>query len=252
MIQKRIIPCLLLKNEGLVKSEKFTNHRYIGDPINAVKIFNTKEVDELIIIDIQASKKKSEIDWETIKNIASECFMPLSYGGGISNLDQIKRLLKIGVEKVIMNNIALKNPLFISEAVKHFGQSTIVCAVDIKKNFWGSYEVFDHVNNKRLSIKPLDYILKLEKLGIGEVFINNVDRDGTFKGVDLDIILDVLKKISIPLVCSGGISSLKEISSISKHNISGIAVGSLFVYNGPHRAVLISYPTQKELNNTLK
>ena len=253
MLKVRVIPCLLLQDGGLVKTENFKNPRYLGDPINAVKIFNKKEVDELIFIDIQASKNKTEPNWEIIKDLASECFMPLAYGGGISSLDQIRQLLKIGVEKVIINQEAIKNPSFITHAVEHFGSSTIVCAVDIKKNIWGKYEVYDHVKGILTGQSPLDYISKLDKLGVGEVFINNVNREGTFEGIDLDIVKSVINKISIPLIICGGVSSLADILLAAKSGVSGISVGSMFVFQGPHRAVLISYPSyedfQKILNN---
>lgn len=251
MLKVRVIPCLLLQDGGLVKTENFKNPRYLGDPTNAVKIFNKKEVDELIFIDIQASKNKSEPNWEVIEDLASECFMPLGYGGGINSFEQIKRLIKIGVEKVIINQEALKNPDFITKAVDHFGTSTIVCAVDIKKNIWGKYEVFDHVKGKLTGLSPLDYIIKLEKLGVGEVFINNVNKEGTFGGIDLDIVETIVNKISMPLIICGGVSSLTDISLAAKSGVSAIAVGSMFVFQGPHRAVLISYPSPEDLKKIL-
>jgi cyclase len=251
MLKVRIIPCLLIQDGGLVKTENFKNPRYLGDPTNAVKIFNEKEVDELILIDIQASRKKNELNWEVIEDLASECFMPLAYGGGINSFEQINRLISIGVEKVIINQEALKNPVFLSKAVNHFGTSTIVCAVDIKKNIWGKYEVYDHVKGKLTGLSPSDYIIKLQNLGVGEVFINNVNREGTFEGIDLDIVKSVVDKISIPLIICGGVSSLADISLAAKSGVSGISVGSMFVFQGPHRAVLISYPSLEDLKKIL-
>jgi cyclase len=209
------------------------------------------EVDELIVIDIHASKKNAEPNWDVIEDLASECFMPLGYGGGINSLEQIKRLIKIGVEKVIINQEALKNPNFISQAVEYFGSSTIVCAVDIKKNIWGKYEVFDHVKGKLTGFSPLDYISKLDNLGVGEVFINNVNREGSFGGIDLDIVKSIVNKISVPLIICGGVSSLDDISLAAKCGVSGISVGSLFVFQGPHRAVLISYPSFDDLKKII-
>lgn len=251
MLKIRVIPCLLLQDGGLVKTENFKKPRYLGDPTNAVKIFNKKEVDELIFIDIEASKKNREPNWEVIEDLASECFMPLGYGGGITSLEQIERLLKIGVEKVIINHHALKNPEFITSAAEHFGTSTIVCAVDIKKNLWGKYEVFDHVKGKLTGLSPLEYVTKLEELGAGEIFINNVDREGSFKGFDLDYTRSIAHKVSVPVIICGGAASIQDIGLASKSGVSAVAAGSLFVFQGPHRAVLISYPSPEDLKKIL-
>ncbi|MBB5636593.1 cyclase [Pedobacter cryoconitis] len=251
MLKTRVIPCLLLRDEGLVKTQKFKDSKYVGDSINAVKIFNKKEVDELIFIDIDVSKNNGEPNWEIIKDLASECFMPLAYGGGIKSLEQIEYLLKIGVEKVVINHKTLEDPDFIRKAVQYFGSSTIVCAVDIKKNFWGKYLVYDHVKGKLTDIAVIDYVKAIEEMGAGEIFVNNVDREGTYSGFDLDIIKSVTSAVNIPVIVCGGASKLSDISLAANAGASAVAVGSLFIFQGPHRAVLISYPTQKELKEII-
>ncbi|HMG88739.1 MAG TPA: AglZ/HisF2 family acetamidino modification protein [Chryseolinea sp.] len=248
MLKTRIIPCLLLHEGGLVKTEKFKDPKYVGDPINAVRIYNEKEVDELIFLDIDASRKGEEPNLSTIEDLATECFMPFAYGGGITTLQQIQRILKIGVEKVILNHSALKNPDFVKEAAKHFGNSTIIVAVDIKKDLWGNYKVYDHVKKKTVAQSPTEYALKMCEAGAGELFINNVDRDGTYSGFDWHILESINKIVSVPVIACGGTSGVKDLKEVvAKANVSGVAAGSIFVYQGPHRAVLISYPSQDEL-----
>ncbi|MBS0028551.1 AglZ/HisF2 family acetamidino modification protein [Chitinophaga sp. 22321] len=251
MLKVRVIPSLLLADGGLVKTEKFRNAKYLGDPINTVKIFNEKEVDELIFIDIQCSQQKKKPSLEVIKDLASECFMPLSYGGGIDSLVQIEQILKIGVEKVVINHHALYHPAFLSSASQNFAQSTIVGAMDIKKNLWGNYMVYDHVKKKTLDISPVEYAKRLESLGCGELFINNVDREGTYLGFDLKIIEMITAAVGIPVTVCGGASKLTDITLAAEAGASAVAIGSLFVYQGPHRAVLISYPSFNKLKELL-
>lgn len=248
MLKTRIIPCLLLHDGGLVKTEKFKNPKYVGDPINAVRIFNEKEVDELIFLDIDASKHNGEPNLSIIEDLASECFMPFAYGGGITSLQQIQRILKIGVEKVIINHTALSDPGFIKDAARHFGSSTIIVAMDIKKDLWGNYKVFNHVKQKTEKIMPQEHAQRICDAGAGELFVNNVDRDGTYQGFDSTVLESINKAVSIPVIACGGASSLANLKDVVAHaNVSGVAAGSLFVYQGPHRAVLISYPSQDEL-----
>jgi cyclase len=250
MLKKRVIPCLLLKDGGLVKTVKFGSPKYVGDPINAVKIFNDKEVDELIFLDIDASRRKTEPNYELIRELATECFMPFAYGGGVTNVEQIRKILRLGVEKIVVNHAAIDGPEFIKQAAIHFGSSTLIGAIDVKKDFWGKYKVFDYVRNKATAINPADHASGLEAAGVGEIFLNNVDGDGTFKGLDLELIAQVNAKLSIPLIVCGGVASIAEIKSVMKTtNVSGVAAGSLFVFQGPHRGVLISYPTQIQLTS---
>ena len=248
MLKTRIIPCLLLHDGGFVKTEKFKNPKYVGDPINAVRIFNEKEVDELIFLDIDASKHNREPNLSIIEDLASECFMPFAYGGGITSLKQIQHILKIGVEKVIINHSALEDASFVKEASKHFGNSTIIVAMDIKKDLWGNYKLYNHVRQKTEKIAPQEHAQRLCDAGAGELFINNVDRDGTYLGFDLPILESINKIVSVPVIACGGASRLADLKEVvAKANVSGVAAGSLFVYQGPHRAVLISYPSQEEL-----
>jgi cyclase len=248
MLKTRIIPCLLLHDGGLVKTEKFKNPKYVGDPINAVRIFNEKEVDELIFLDIDASKQNREPNLSIIEDLATECFMPFAYGGGITSLKQIQRILNIGVEKVIINHSALADTNFIKEASKHFGSSTIIVAIDIKKDLWGNYKLYNHVRQKTEKITPQEHAQRICDAGAGELFVNNVDRDGTYLGFDFPVLEAINKIVSVPVIACGGASSLADLKTVvSKTNVSGVAAGSLFVYQGPHRAVLISYPSQEEL-----
>jgi cyclase len=248
MVSTRVIPCLLLQDMGLVKTVNFKKPVYVGDPINAVKIFNEKEVDELIFLDITASKNKKEPNFSLIEELASECFMPFAYGGGINNIEQIRRILKIGVEKVIINKSAIESLQFVMEAVRVFGSSTIIVAMDVKKDFFGSYKVYDHTRQKVTNIDPVAYARKIEEAGAGELFLNNVDRDGTYKGFDVALVKKVVETISIPLIVCGGASTLDDFRNVVKvGGASAVSAGSFFIFQKPHRAVLISYPLQTDL-----
>jgi cyclase len=243
MALPRIIPVLLLRNKGLVKTVQFRNHKYVGDPINAVKIFNEKEVDELCFLDIDASKEGREPPYDYLKEIASECFMPLAYGGAIKNTGQIKQLIQSGIEKVIINSQALVDPEFIRTASEAFGSSTIVGAIDIKKNFWGKYHVYSHVKKDVLNMDPVKYATDLQSLGVGEIFVNNVDQDGTMNGYDVEIIKKICKSVDVPVIACGGCGSLQHLESvILEAGASAAAAGSFFVFHGKHKAVLITYP----------
>jgi imidazole glycerol-phosphate synthase subunit HisF len=245
----RVIPVLLLRNKGLVKTIQFKNHRYIGDPINAVKIFNEKEVDELIFLDIDASKEKREPPYDYLKEIASECFMPLGYGGGIRTVDQIKKLIQSGIEKVIINTAALTAPDFIKQACDMFGSSTIVVAMDVKKNLFGKYHVMSHSGVKVRITDPLQYASWLGEIGVGEIFVNNVDLDGTMKGFDISLLKSITQKVDVPVVACGGAGSLEDIFSVIKEaHVAAAAVGSFFIFYGRHNAVLITYPEYKLLS----
>ncbi|MFN7312670.1 MAG: AglZ/HisF2 family acetamidino modification protein [Bacteroidota bacterium] len=251
MLRARVIPVLLLKNKGLVKTIKFDKSKYIGDPINAVKIFNDKEVDEIVVLDIEASKQNRKPNFELIKSIAEECFMPLGYGGGISELDDIKKLFALGVEKVIINNAALNDPKLITEAAKIFGDQSIVVCVDVTKNFWGKYLPFNHTKQKGIDKDILLYINEIISAGAGEIILNSVDLDGTMNGYDIKLIEKIANQISVPLVVCGGAGSLNDLKKAYQAGASGLAAGSIFVYHGPHKAVLINYPSQSQLKSTL-
>ncbi len=243
----RIIPCLLLKNDGLVKTIKFKDPKYIGDPINAIKIFNEKEVDELIFLDILATKNKS-INYQIIERIAGECFMPLSYGGGITKLDEIEKILKLGVEKIVVNAAIHSNLAFVKEACNRFGSSTIVASIDYKKNLWGKNYVYINNGKDKTDFSPFELAKKMEDLGVGEIMLNSIDRDGTMGGVDLELWKECVQKLSTPIIGAGGIGNLSHIKqAIEQTHVAAIAAGSLFVYYGTNQSVLINYPTQKEI-----
>lgn len=249
MLQTRVIPVLLLKNKGLVKTIKFNQVKYIGDPFNAVKIFNEKEVDELIVFDITASRENKGPNLDLIKGISSECFMPLGYGGGIKNINDIKNLFSIGIEKVILNNSAIKNLNLVEEASKVFGSQSIVVCIDIVKTIWGKYLIYDHLNSTTINLDLFKHLLNIEKSGAGEIILNSVDLDGSLKGYDLKLVELSSKVLSIPLVICGGAANLNDFRLAKKSGASAVAAGSLFVFHGPHRAVLINYPSQYELKH---
>ena len=249
MNRARVIPILLLQNSGLYKTVKFKDPKYVGDPINAVRIFNEKQCDEIILLDILASKKNKEINYNLIQEIATECFMPLAYGGGISNLTEIENVLKLGVEKIVINSALFYSSDLLKQAVKEFASSTIVASVDIKKNIWGKQIVYSHSDKKIAIIDPIAYLKFLEECGAGEIMINDVDRDGTMIGYDLDLINKLSNSVNVPLISAGGCRDINDIKNIYlQTNASAAAAGSLFVFHGKHRAVLISYPAPEEIN----
>lgn len=249
MLKPRVIPVLLLHDNGLVKTKKFSNPVYVGDPVNAVKIFNLKEVDELVFLDINASKNNTEPDYELIADIAAEAFMPFGYGGGVKNIEQIRKLLRVGVEKIIINK-ALENEDFIKEAVKVFGSSTIVASIDVIKT-GNNYCQYSHSQNKtNTKIDIFDHIRKIELLGVGEILINNVERDGMFCGYDVDFLNKVSELVGVPVIGCGGARNLQDIKDlINQTGCTAAAAGSMFVFYGKHKAVLITYPEEKELMN---
>lgn len=247
----RIIPVLLLDKSGLYKTMKFKDPKYIGDPLNAVKIFNDKEVDELIFLDIHASVENRKPDFNYLAQITSECFMPLCYGGGITSVEEIKKLISIGIEKVSLNSIALQNPSFIRKSADEFGSSTIVVSIDVKKSFWGKYEIFNRGKFKFSFTDPEQFAVEMNKSGAGEILINSLDKDGTQTGMDFDLIKKIASAVDIPVIACGGAADTKDFyKAIVESNASAVAAGSMFVFHGKHRAVLISYPDQQELRNT--
>lgn len=246
---KRIIPCLLLRNNGLVKTVKFKDSTYIGDPINAVKIFNEKEVDEIFFLDIDATKLGKEPPYGLIQNIASECFMPFAYGGGIKALDQIERIIKSGAEKVIINTAAYLQKNFLSEAVHHFGSSTIAVSIDVKKEFLRGDIVYIKGGSQSTGSSPLEYAKRIEEEGAGEIMINSIDRDGMMGGYDIDLIKNISDAVRIPVIACGGAGSLNDFSlAVNKGGASAVAAGSFFVFHGKRRAVLITYPSYSEIS----
>ena len=251
MLRYRIIPTLLLRGSGLVKTRHFKNPVYIGDPINAVKIFNDKEVDELIILDISATNDKAEIRYDYIEDIVSEAFMPVGYGGGICRIDQIETLFKRGVEKVVLNTSAHINRPLISEAAKIFGSQSIVAAIDIHRDLFGRQLIFTHAATKKHNINLPDSLRLLEDAGAGEIVINSIDSDGTMEGYDLDLIRHAAGLVSIPVIASGGAGKIEHFKQAIDAGASAVAAGAMFVFQGIHRAVLISYPQYEELEKLM-
>lgn len=248
MVFKRIIPVLLFKNDGLVKTVKFKKSNYIGDPINAVKIFNEKEVDEIIILDINASKNNQGPNFELLNSLASECFMPLTYGGGINSIQHLEKIFTIGVEKASINLSLIKKSFDIKYAIKSFGSSSLVASVNFKRNLFNKYRIYDYSNRKKMKISILDFLKSIEDIGFGEILVSDVDRDGTFSGLDKDLINIIVDAVDIPVVFNGGASSHMEISNTLNaiSGLSGIGAGSAFVYHGIHKAVLINYTDNNE------
>jgi len=244
----RIIPCLLLRNRGLVKTIKFKDPKYLGDPINVVKIFNDKEVDELIFLDIMATAEKRKPPFELLAEIASECFMPLGYGGGLRDLEDVKTILNLGVEKVCINSYAVENPSFIHAAADFAGSQSIVVSIDVRRGRFDKYRVFTHSGKKATGLDPVRLATEMERMGTGELLLNSIDQDGMMQGYDLELIRQVSSAVSIPVVACGGAGSVQDLAdAVQKGGASAAAAGSLFVFQGPHRAVLISYPSAREL-----
>ena len=248
MLRSRIIPCLLIHNKGLVKTVKFKEPKYVGDPINAVKIFNEKEVDELIVLDIDATKKNRGPNLKMIKNLADECRMPLCYGGGINTVDQAVKIISLGVEKVALSCSALNDIELCQQIGDIIGNQSVVVVIDVKKKkLFGGYDIYTHNGTKKSKWSLFDFIAKLEEIGIGEIVINSIDNDGLMQGYDIPLLESVREKCTMPITVLGGAGSLEHIKKmISKFKIIGVAAGSLFVFKGKYRAVLISYPNRQE------
>lgn len=247
MLRPRIIPCLLVKNKGLVKTVQFKDGKYVGDPINAVRIFNEKEADELMVIDIEATSKNNEPDYKMIENLASECRMPLCYGGGIKNLEQAQRIFSLGVEKIAISSAAISNPKIISEIASKVGSQSVVVVLDVKKKLFGGYDMYSNNGKKNLHVNPVDFARKIEIEGAGEIVVNSIDNDGVMKGYDFDLIDKVRNAVTLPLTVLGGAGNLEDIGLlIQKYGIIGAAAGSLFVFKGKYKAVLINYPNWEE------
>ena len=243
----RVIPCLLLRGNGLVKTKQFKDPKYIGDPINAIKIFNDKEVDELVLLDIMASAEDRGPSFDTIQEVASECFMPLAYGGGIRNVEDMRRILKLGVEKVVVNTVAWREPEVVKAASREFGAQAVVASIDVHRKLLGGYEVMVDRATRGTRVNPVDYARRMEDLGVGEIFLNAVDRDGTMKGYDLELLRKVTAAVSVPVVACGGAGKIADFhAALQDGGASAVAAGALFVFHGPHRAVLITYPSQAE------
>lgn len=247
MLRPRIIPSLLIQDNGLVKTVNFKNPKYVGDPINAVKIFNEKSVDELAIFDIDATVKGHEPNYNLIERIANQSRMPLCYGGGVKTVEQAQRIFGLGIEKIALSSAVLQNPQLITSIADRVGAQSVIVVLDVKKKMFGGYEVYTHNGKKGTGINPFQFIQEAQKLGAGEIVINSIDQDGVMKGYDFGLIDKAREQTSLPMTVLGGAGSLEDIKKvIDKHKIIGVAAGSLFVFKGVYKAVLINYPTKEE------
>ncbi len=250
MLRSRITPCLLVHKKGLVKTVAFENPKYVGDPINAVKIFNEKEVDELFVIDIDATVEDRGPDFNLIKNLAVECRMPFCYGGGITSVEQARKIISLGVEKIAISSAAIDNPELLKEIRDAIGSQSVVVVLDVKKKgIFGNYEIYTHNGKKSTTYKLKDYLTTLNEIGIGEIVVNSIDEDGKMKGYDFKLFDFVRDLTNMPMTILGGAGSLEDISNaIRRYKTIGVAAGSLFVFKGKYKAVLINYPDRKTRN----
>lgn len=250
MLRPRIIPCLLVHKGGLVKTIQFDKPQYVGDPLNAVRIFNEKEVDELIVLDIDASVSGQEPNYTLIKNLAAECRMPLCYGGGVTGIDQVERIISLGVEKVALSTAAVNNPELVSQASEVVGRQSVVVIMDVKKKRsrrGSNYEIYTHNAEKATGLDPVEFTRKIDSLGAGEIVLNAIDQDGMMKGYDVDLVRSVRDSTRLPITVLGGAGSLEDITKLFEtFGIIGAAAGSLFVFKGIYRAVLINYPSRSD------
>lgn len=244
MLRPRIIPCLLIKDKGLVKTVGFSSPKYVGDPTNAVKIFNEKKVDELMVLDIDASVHGVEPDYGMVERIAAESRMPLCYGGGVKTAEQAKKIIGLGVEKVSVSSAGVENPDLLAEMAEELGSQSVVLTLDVRKKRWGGYQVWTHNGTKNTNKSPVELVEGSIKKGIGEVVINSIDNDGKMDGYDLDLVRSIREKTTVPITSLGGAGSLDDIGKlIQEFGIIGAAAGSLFVFRGIYKAVLINYPS---------
>lgn len=251
MLYPRIIPCLLIHNKGLVKTVRFKDAVYVGDPINAVRIFNEKEVDELMVLDIDATSQNLEPDYDRISKLAAECRMPLCIGGGISTLEQAQRIFSLGVEKIAISSSAIRDPTIISAIAAKVGKQSVIVVIDAKKKIFGGYEILTHNGKVRTGIDPVKFVITAQSMGAGEIVINSIDQDGMMKGYDMNLVDSIRSVITIPLTVLGGAGSIEDIGAlVREHGIIGAAAGSLFVFKGKYKAVLINYP-DKTLKESL-
>jgi imidazole glycerol-phosphate synthase subunit HisF len=252
MLRTRVIPCLQLIGESLVKTVKFKDYEYIGDPVNTVRIFNELEVDELCFLDIRATVERRPPPMRILKEIAAECFMPLSYGGGVRDLDTAKSILGIGYEKVVINSFAHEDPQFISRVASYAGSQAVIASLDVKRGLFGGYQVHSHDGTKKGSVSPVDWARRLQDLGAGEILLTSMDRDGTWSGFDLELTQKITSVLSIPVIASGGAGTVAHIGAAVKNGgASAVALGSMVVFQSKDMGVLVSFPDSTELRRAL-
>lgn len=252
MLKTRLIPCLLINNETLVKTTNYTRATYLGDPVNTCRIFNELEVDEVCLLDIGATREKKEPNYKLLSEIANECFMPLGYGGGVTTLAQAEKIFSIGYEKIIVNSATFTAPEEMKKIIAKFGSQAVVASVDIKKNFFGKYEVFTHSGSVKQKVNPVEWVMELEKMGFGEILLNNIDREGTWNGFDLKLIKSLTEVTSLPLIAHGGAGSTADIvAAVKEADASAVGLGNMVVYQKKGMGVLINFP-DKEIRKRLE
>ena len=253
MLQTRVIPCLLLKDDSLVKTVNFKKPAYIGDPVNTARIFNELEVDELVLLDISATNNNRKPDFKILAELANECFMPLAYGGGINNFEDAKKIFQIGIEKVVINSIAFSKPAFITELAEHFGNQAIVASIDVKKNMFGKFQVYSNSGTKKQKVDPVAWAQELEQLGVGEILLTAIHQEGTWMGFDINIIEKISNAVNIPVIANGGASSIEDIGkAVKQGNASAVSLGSMVVYQNKGMGVLVNFPDTKKLKRVLE
>jgi cyclase len=251
-VRPRVIPTLLLRNGGLVKTVRFGDAKYVGDPINAVRIFNEKEVDELLFLDIGAAAQSQGPGFDVLADIASEAFMPFGYGGGIRTVEHVRRLFALGVEKVVLNRAAVEDPALVEATATLAGSSSVVVGIDVRRRLFGRPEVVTHGGTRSARVHPVAHAVEMERRGAGEILLQSVDRDGTQQGYDEALVAEVAAAVSIPVVAAGGAGSVADLAKAVQAGASAAAAGSLFVFKGRHRAVLITYPSEAELASAFR
>lgn len=252
MLRTRIIPCLQLLDGSLVKTVKFDKPAYIGDPINTVRIFNELEVDELCLLDIRASLHGHQPDFELLAQIANECFMPLSYGGGINSFEIAQKIFSIGFEKIVLNTALYRNPQLVQQLVAHFGSQAIVASVDVKKNIWGKYAAYINDGTQKINADPISWSQQLEQLGVGELLLTSIDKEGTWHGYDIDITAKMADAVNIPVIANGGAGNIEHIQKAVKNgHASAVALGSMVVYQKQGMGVLVNFPDKHSLKDIL-
>ena len=252
MLRTRIIPCLQLVDEALVKTVKFNSYGYIGDPINTVRIFNELEVDELCFLDIRATVEGRKPNFKILREIADECFMPLSYGGGVRDAETAKQILSIGFEKIVLNTVAFENSKVLTEIARHSGNQSVIASIDVKKNIWGKYHVYIYDGTKKIDVDPIAYACQLEGLGAGELLVTSMDHDGMWCGFDLEITRQIAEAVKVPVIANGGAGSLQHIGDVvKKSKASAVGLGSMVVYQQKGMGVLVNFPDQVKLKRFL-
>jgi cyclase len=253
MLKTRIIPCLSLVDDSLVKTVKFDNYKYIGDPINTVRIFNELEVDELCFLDIRATVNGTEPNIALLKQIADECFMPLSYGGGIKTFETAQQIFSAGFEKIVLNTATHRTPQLIQQLSTHYGTQAIIGSVDVKKTIWGKYVVYINDGTEKINIDLIEWVQRLEELGVGELLITSMDKDGTWDGYDVDLIKKVSATVSVPVIANGGAGNLTHIKdAVKKGDASAVGLGSMVVYQKKGMGVLVNFPDKELLQKELQ